>query len=543
MKGNSKRLRAVLSVLVIALALAPPGIAQVSDDTSERLAGFKRVGSGLYRVPLADGTSLLTHGYDLKPAHGSFSWISSTLQRQPKCATDYHFHVLYGRKASNPDAYQTRRSEILRAVKNANYLLDSEGVESGNHHTDYKVLCDGYGEIEIGSFTSSGDGFQAAVDGARAAGYNKSNVKYWIFFDTDSTTYCGISSFTKDERAIATNGNNYGGSYSLSHRNCWNGRTPMHEVGHAMGAVQYNAPSSTGTGGHCNEDVDVMCYSPDGGDKNQSGTVDRCTDHTHFDCQHDTYFDTEVEAGEYLANNWNVGSTLNRFLAFDQTPVPPTNRPPTAKFSWTCPASGCRFTDGSSDFDGTIVSRLWQFGDGSTSTAQNPTRVYPTSGQYTVNLTVTDDRGTSVSVAKPVAFYPQDPDPATPNLLDGISRSDAVSRQGSWKYFKVVITDELPSLRVTLDGGSCTSIWPCDRNLQLVVPQYGYPDGGQNLDLYTRVGSKPTTTDWVCRPYASHSDESCAAANPLPGIWYIGINTYWLSPADRSDPFSVVADF
>lgn len=75
------------------------------------------------------------------------------------------------------------------------------------------------------------------------------------------------------------------------------------------------------------------------------------------------------------------------------------------------------------------------------------------------------------------------------------------------------------------------------------MPEYGYPDGGQNLDLYTRVGSTPTTDQWICRPHASHSDEVCTAAAPVPGIWYVGVNTYWLSPADRSDTFTVAADF
>lgn len=32
---------------------------------------------------------------------------------------------------------------------------------------------------------------------------------------------------------------------------------------------------------------------------------------------------------------------------------------------------------------------------------------------------------------KPVAYYPQDPDPATPNLVDGLHRSEAVAAQGA----------------------------------------------------------------------------------------------------------------
>ncbi len=48
---------------------------------------------------------------------------------------------------------------------------------------------------------------------------------------------------------------------------------------------------------------------------------------------------------------------------------------------------------GSSDPDGTIVSYAWDFGDGGTSTAANPTHTFATTGTFNVTLTVTDDGG------------------------------------------------------------------------------------------------------------------------------------------------------
>ncbi|OQX97146.1 MAG: hypothetical protein B6I20_13265, partial [Bacteroidetes bacterium 4572_117] len=52
---------------------------------------------------------------------------------------------------------------------------------------------------------------------------------------------------------------------------------------------------------------------------------------------------------------------------------------------------------GSSDADGTIVSYLWDFGDGSSSIQANPSYAYSTAGTYSVVLTVTDNEGATGS--------------------------------------------------------------------------------------------------------------------------------------------------
>ncbi len=74
--------------------------------------------------------------------------------------------------------------------------------------------------------------------------------------------------------------------------------------------------------------------------------------------------------------------------------------PPVAEFSGT-PVDGSRpltvyFTDLST---GTPTSWLWDFGDGGTSTDQNPTHVYTVRDRYTVSLTVTNAYG-SDSITK-----------------------------------------------------------------------------------------------------------------------------------------------
>ncbi|MBI4321465.1 MAG: PKD domain-containing protein [Chloroflexi bacterium] len=90
--------------------------------------------------------------------------------------------------------------------------------------------------------------------------------------------------------------------------------------------------------------------------------------------------------------------------------------PPTAAFTYS-PAQprvgeSVQFTDTSSDADGSIVGRSWQFGDGGSSTLQNPTHAYGSPGTFTAVLTVTDNDGAARSYSRsigigspPAAFF------------------------------------------------------------------------------------------------------------------------------------------
>ncbi len=78
------------------------------------------------------------------------------------------------------------------------------------------------------------------------------------------------------------------------------------------------------------------------------------------------------------------------------------NVAPVANFGVVTNALTATFTDSSTDSDGSIASRSWNFGDGTTSTATNPSKAYTVAGTYTVTLTVTDNAGATNTISRSV---------------------------------------------------------------------------------------------------------------------------------------------
>ena len=80
---------------------------------------------------------------------------------------------------------------------------------------------------------------------------------------------------------------------------------------------------------------------------------------------------------------------------------------PTADFTFSnvCKNETFSATDQSSVASGSITSWFWQFGDGTTSTNQNPTHDYAASGNYDVTLTVVTNNGCSNTTSKELTVY------------------------------------------------------------------------------------------------------------------------------------------
>lgn len=182
---------------------------------------------------------------------------------------------------------------------------------------------------------------------------------------------------------------------------------------------------------------------------------------------------------------------------FTGTP-PATNNPPVANFGFTTNGLTANFTDSSTDSDGSIVSRAWDFGDGATSTATNPSHAYAAAGTYSVALTVTDNgslgntKTQSVTVASSGGNV----------LQNGVAVTGLAATTGNSLVYTLSVPAGATNLTFVTSGGS--------------------GDG----DLYVKFGSAPTTSSYDCRSWNSGNGESCAITTAQAGTYYVMVYAY-----------------
>lgn len=93
---------------------------------------------------------------------------------------------------------------------------------------------------------------------------------------------------------------------------------------------------------------------------------------------------------------------------------------------------------------GTVTSWYWEFGDGTTSTDQNPIHIYPSAGYYDVSFTIVSDSCTSTTILGVyidsiiyyncyAGFYYQ-ANPNDPNALQFIDNSYSMDPITSWQW-------------------------------------------------------------------------------------------------------------
>lgn len=175
------------------------------------------------------------------------------------------------------------------------------------------------------------------------------------------------------------------------------------------------------------------------------------------------------------------------------------NAPPVANFSSSVNGLTVQFTDTSTDSDGTIASRSWNFGDGSSSTQANPSKTYAAAGTYPVTLTVTDDDGATNTKTSSVTVGSGGGGSV---LQNGVPKTGLSGASGSAQYFTLQVPAGATNLKFVTAGGT------------------------GDADLYVRFGSQPTTSTYDCRPYLNGNNETCTISSAQAGTYHVMIRGY-----------------
>ncbi|MEW2069940.1 collagenase [Streptomyces sp. NPDC007346] len=183
----------------------------------------------------------------------------------------------------------------------------------------------------------------------------------------------------------------------------------------------------------------------------------------------------------------------------------PGNQAPTAEFTAAVQNLTVTFTDRSTDADGTIASRSWDFGDGTASTQANPAKTYSAAGTYTVRLTVTDDKGATATTTRTVTVsgapvVAECTEADTRLLGKDCRRSNLSATTGNYAYHYLYIPAGTAQLRITVTGGT------------------------GNADLYYSNYGWATTTSHTHRATGPGNTHTLTITNPPSGANYISLH-------------------
>ncbi|NDK40123.1 PKD domain-containing protein [Pseudoxanthomonas gei] len=177
-----------------------------------------------------------------------------------------------------------------------------------------------------------------------------------------------------------------------------------------------------------------------------------------------------------------------------------TNAAPVANFTSSASGLTATFSDSSTDSDGTIASRSWNFGDGTTSTATSPSKTYSAAGTYNVSLTVTDDDGATNTKTSAVTVSAGGGGGTV--LQNGVAVTGLAAAAGASLNYTMAVPAGATGLKFVTSGGTGDS------------------------DMYVKFGSAPTDTSYDCRPYASGNAETCNIATASAGTYYVRLKAY-----------------
>ena len=153
-----------------------------------------------------------------------------------------------------------------------------------------------------------------------------------------------------------------------------------------------------GTGGGAPPGCDCGGCGGGGGNNYSSGTGNIINNGSGQSAGNNT--DNALPSGAAAGGYHSAGGNGFIQLIFNGAPV--------VAFSGTsvCNGDATQFTDNTTNVSGTIVSRAWDFGDGSpVNTSQNPPHTYANAGTYTVKLIENNSVGCADTLSKSIQVY------------------------------------------------------------------------------------------------------------------------------------------
>ncbi len=163
---------------------------------------------------------------------------------------------------------------------------------------------------------SLGD-FTSTIKALQSLGYKDPARKYLAF--TEASGLCGVGTLYEDPSTSNNMNDGRAASYARVDAPCWSPSghsVAAHELTHTLGSVLSGAPHST-PASHCTDEADLMCYVDGAGVTMRS--VCPAAQEQLLDCNHDDYFNTDPQPGNFLRDHWNTArsSFLDAEIADD----------------------------------------------------------------------------------------------------------------------------------------------------------------------------------------------------------------------------------
>ncbi|AZP13771.1 collagenase [Undibacterium parvum] len=182
----------------------------------------------------------------------------------------------------------------------------------------------------------------------------------------------------------------------------------------------------------------------------------------------------------------------------------PVNVLPVAQFGNVVSGMTVAFTDKSTDSDGVIASRAWTFGDGTSSSAANPSKTYAAAGTYPVTLTVTDNSGGKATISQSIVIQAGTTLPECPGTAQALGkncvRSNVSAPLGDYSYMYLYVPAGTKQVRITTSGGT------------------------GNADLFvSTLGTWATRDYYNYGSYAVGNTEAVTVNNPPSGYMYVSL--------------------